>query len=336
MEKEIRKMIVHKSLDNPNWSGRKIAKILNIPKSTVNNVLKRYKQTLSIERKTRAAKKKGSGDPALRVKVLRSIRLNPGLSDNDRAKRYGTSKSTVRRIRKNAKLVSYRTIKFPNRSEKQQSVAKRRARILYEQVLTKFNGCIIMDDETYVKMDVKQLPGRNFYVAKIRGGVAERYKYDKLDKFGKKVLVWQAICSCGLKSRPFVTHSTMSGELYRQECLEKRLLPFIRCHQAPVKFWPDLASCHYSKDTMDWYCLHAVDIIPKHMNPPNCPELRPIERFWAITKQKLKKHGKTSNSKQNLGIKWNKVCGEVSRQVVQNLMQGIKKKVRNFYRNIVI
>lgn len=328
---------MHKYLENPSWSGRKIARDLEMPKSTVNNVLNRYKDTLSIERKTRTVKAKGTRDQELREKVLRSIKVNPGLSDNDRAKRYGTSKSTIRRIRIYAKLTSYRTIKYPNRSEKQQSIAKKRARRLYEQVLTKFNGCIIMDDETYVKMDVKQLPGRTFYVAKMRGAVDDRYKYIKLDKFGKKkVLIWQAICSCGLKSRPFLTFSTMTSEIYREECLEKRLLPFIRCHRSPVKFWPDLASCHYSKTTVEWYSANSVDIVPKDMNPPNCPELRPIEQFWAITKQKLKKHGRSSNSKQNMEIKWNKVCAEVPRKVVQNLMHGVKKKVRNFYRNIVI
>lgn len=44
-----------------------------------------------------------------------------------------------------------------------------------------------MDDETYVKLDFKQLNGKSFYVAKKRGDVSEQYKYCKIDKFGKKL-----------------------------------------------------------------------------------------------------------------------------------------------------
>ena len=97
------------------------------------------------------------------------------------------SVSTARRIRLDAGLQSYRVIKYPNRNEKQNGVAKKRARLLYEQILTKFNNCLIwMMDETYVKMDLKQLPGPKFYVAARRGDASPKFKYTKMDKFGKK------------------------------------------------------------------------------------------------------------------------------------------------------
>ena len=125
-------------------------KKLKLPKSTVNDVIKRYKETLSTNRKRKKSKKVSKTDKELTKRVLRSIKSNPGLSD--RANKYKTSVSTARRIRLDG-LRSYRAIKYANRSEKQNGVAKKRARLLYEQVLTKFNNCLIMDDETYVKMD---------------------------------------------------------------------------------------------------------------------------------------------------------------------------------------
>jgi transposase len=38
-----------------------------------------------------------------------------------------------------------------------------------------------------------------------------------------------------------------------------------------IVFWPDLASAHYTKDTL----------------PPNISQLRSIENFWAILKRKV-------------------------------------------------
>ena len=131
--------------------------------------------------------------------------------------------------------------RVPDRNEKQHERSKSRARKLYYQMLTKNTGCIIMDGETY--------------------------------NLG-------SICTCGRRSKPYVARGTISSQNYIKECLEKRLLPFIRSHNISSIFWPDLAPAHYSNLTMTWYRDNNIKIVPKDMNPPNCPELRPIELIF--------------------------------------------------------
>ena len=156
------------------------------------------------------------------------------------------SPSFVQKVRKKAGIRSFRVNAAPHRTDKQHDVAKTRARKLYDNFLHNYN-CVIMDDETYVKADFKQIRGREFYSATKRGDVAEKFKNKKLDKYPKKFLVWQAICQCGLKCTPFVATGTINQDIYVKECLQKRLLPLIRLHKGPVLFWPDFASCHYGK-----------------------------------------------------------------------------------------
>ena len=66
--------------------------------------------------------------------------------------------------------------------------------------------------------------------------------------------------------------------------LQARLLRFYRSHDVPCLFWPDLASCHYSKKTEEWYNSRDIKFIPKSLNPPHCPQFHPIEKFWGIGK----------------------------------------------------
>lgn len=134
-----------------------------MPKSTVYDVINNFKAKLSVVRAEGSCRKPGGCDKKLAQKVVRSCKQNPGLSDAERASRYGTSKSTA-------------------------------------------------DD---------------------------KFKFVKREKYCKKFMIWQAICSCGLKS-----------------------------DNIPVKFWPDLASCHYSKLTLKWYEEIGVDLVKKHENPP--------------------------------------------------------------------
>ena len=105
----------------------------------------------------------------------------------------------------------------------------------------------------------------------------------------KKALIWQAICSCGKKLAPYINKSTLSSQIYVKECLQERHLPLIKLHDNGPVLWHDLASCHYGKLTMESCEQNDVTFVPKTANPPNCPELRTIEKYWAIIKQKMKK-----------------------------------------------
>ena len=67
-------------------------------------------------------------------------------------------------------------------------------------------------------------------------------------------------------------------------------------HSMPILFWSDLASCHYDNVAKKFYEDSNINVVPKDANPPNCPELRPIKKYWAHIKRKLKTTKyKTSN-----------------------------------------
>lgn len=232
MERVNREKIVHKFLENPTPSHSNIAKQLKLSRNLVWRVIKQFKETRSIERKQGSGRKCGPSNPNLAEK---SVARNPGTSQRERARRLGTSQSTIARTIRRAELKTYKAIKVPNRHDKQNLKAKKCARKLYDEVLTKFNGCII-DDETYVKVDQNQIPGQKFYIADRRLNVADKYKYVKVDKFGKKVLIWQAICTCSLRSRAFATARTLNSDIYMKECLQKRLLNLIKKHNRPTNF----------------------------------------------------------------------------------------------------
>lgn len=332
MQEERRKIIVHNHLQNPFASARKLGKLLGYPKSTVARVIKRYKETLTTARKVQTKRRSGTFDRQLRLKVIRKVKDNPNISDYDLAKKLNADRCTVRRIRLREGYKCYRASRQPNRTLKQQTTARSRARRLYDRLLTKREGCLLLDDETYVKADFQQIPGVKFYKAPARGKVPGKYKFIFADKFAKKFMIWQGICSCGKKTSVFVTNKTMNSEVYTRECLKKRVLPFIKSHDGPVTFWPDLASCHYSKDVVQWYNNNGVQFIPKELNPPNCPQFRPIEKYWAIMKRKLKMKGAVISDLGQMKNWWNRMAKTVTEGGVRRLMRGINGKVREFLR----
>ena len=72
--------------------------------------------------------------------------------------------------------------------------------------------------------------------------------------------------------------------------------------------------------------------MPKSANPPNCPELCPIEKYWALVKRKLFETNEKANGIDDFKRRWRIVTAGVSEDTVRNLMAGIPQKVREFYR----
>jgi len=258
------------------------------------------------------------------------LEKNPRLSIRKWSEKVGCSEGLVRKIKINEGLKTYKVQTTPDRSAVKNLEAQNRAKKLKADFFQKFK-CCVMDDETYVLSKFSQLPGQEFYTAKERGGVEERYRTKQKSKYSKKFLVWQAICSCGERSQVFITNGTINTEIYVKECLQKRLLPFVRKHDIFTFFWPDLASCHYSKAALKWFEDNNIHLVPKEANPPNYPELRPIERYWALVKRELKATEKEAKDIQNFKNKW-KAAKKVPEATVKALMACIPEKLTEFCR----
>ena len=93
-------------------------------------------------------------------------------------------------------------------------------------------------------MRPSQTSGRKFFHYKDSKKVGYEQKV-KMSKFPERFLVWQAMDSFDNLSEPFITKGFINQNIYKNESLKKRLLPFIRKHHNinEVLFWPDL-QCH--------------------------------------------------------------------------------------------
>src|ERR1700761_2176120 len=97
--------------------------------------------------------------------------------------------------------------------------------VVYKKVLKK---TLVIDDETYVPADHLDVPGRKFYHATNPKELNYNEKVKPKAKYVTKYLVWNAMDENGNLSEPFISESTINGEVYLQQCIKKRLMPFIR------------------------------------------------------------------------------------------------------------
>lgn len=263
-------------------------------------------------------------------RLVRRAKNRVGVSLRKLAREYRTSKDTVsRELVRNA--VEYRKRrKCPKYTENQLARIPRCCRAL-RRIHFANDRIIVMDDEKYFTLGNSEMKGNDgFYTDNIEN-CPDNVKYKEKAKFADKILVWCAISTAGI-SRPYVGRvkgEAINSQRYIQNCLTK-LADFIHEYHAEdnIMFWPDLASCHYARESQNWLNAHNIPFVPRNDNPPNLPQARPIEDFWALLSRKVYDGGWQAANEEQLRRRIYRKIREVDGEVVQNLMRDVRRKLR--------
>ncbi len=82
------------------------------------------------------------------------------------------------------------------------------------------------------------------------------------------------------------------------------------------------------KPTLEAYATHNIKFVPKDCNPPNVPQLRPIEHFWGILKGLVYENDWSTDSIDNLKRRIKEKLKEMDPNLCQRLMKRLLTKIR--------
>ena len=120
--------------------------------------------------------------------------------------------------------------------------------------------------------------------------------------------------------------------MHTEECLKKRLIPFLREYHLDNQyiFWPDKASAHYAKKTINFLKSQKVHFVPKYRNPTKVPQCRPIEDFFGVLSSKVYQNGWKAKNIHHLKKRILFCLRKFDKNIVQKSMLGVKKRLRRY------
>ncbi|XP_050515006.1 uncharacterized protein LOC126890196 [Diabrotica virgifera virgifera] len=188
-----------------------------------------------------------------------------------------------------------------------------------------------MDDEKYFTLSNSEMKGNDGFYTRNVQDAPDEVRFKGKVKFADKILVWCAISEAGV-SQPFVGRvrgEAPNADIYIDRCLTK-LVQFINTHHYndEIIFWPDLASCHYARRTTDWLTAQNINFVPKRDNPPNVPQARPIEEFWAVLSQMVYNNGWEAQNEDQLRRRILQKFREIDLETVQRLIAHARPNLR--------
>lgn len=285
-----------------------------IPSSTICNCIDRFVKTSSAQYSTKRGFKPSATAKSMIKRVRQQIINDPNTSLRTISARMNISPSSVFNCKRKAGIITRVCPKAPVYTDDHTARCIDGCQLLVAR-LADADTIVIMDDESYCLKDPSELPGRKF--VHIVPGVKTPPKalVHGKTKFAKKYGVWQAIASNGLKSPPVFIQGTMNAYRYLEECIKPVLLPWIVQNFDINKclFWPDLAQYHYTKNVRTTLADIGLDMVTREENTPNLPQCRPIERYWALVKRKLKKFQTPAETVEDFADRWQECASEVER-----------------------
>ena len=247
--------------------------------------------------------------------------------------KFGHRRSTIKRELTRMGINYHLRTKRPKVSPTQEQRQKERlAAAIGDQLDPTSGRLIIMDDESYFRLS-RHSTAPAYYEGRIKP--AECVKYKRVEKFDPKIMVWAAISSLGISHfAVFENNTYMDTNLYKN-IIATHLLTFIEDYHSDGNyiFWPDLASCHYSKATIEKYKALGINYVSKEQNPPNCPQLRPIEKFWAHLKHKVYLNGFEAKNVDQLNLRILHCLKQFDPGYFKNLFKNLNEKLLKAHRH---
>lgn len=215
-------------------------------------------------------------------------------------------------------------------TDQQLSEVPMRARRLY-RMLSSNDFELILDDEKYFQLSDQSASTNRGYYSSDKQATPPEVKFKRTRKYAPKILVWVAISTNGVSSCFFAKQRQAINETtYLNECLRKRLVPFINDYhdKDKVLFWPDLASSHYSNTVTQFLDKNGIQFVSRDFNPQNCSQARPIETLRSILKDMLYTQGWEAKNLNQLKRRISKKMKEIDMNVVQTMFSDIRKRLR--------
>ncbi len=300
-----------------------------IPRRTIYNIIKKYEDYGHVGDKPRSGRPKKLCQGEL-TRLKRLVNYKTGVSLRRLSSKFRVGRQTIHNYMEEMNIKYYRKQRVPKYTDKQLQEVPTRARRLY-RMLSKNDFELVMDDEKYFSFADQSVPINRGFYSSDKTVTPPEVKFKRTQKYEPKVLIWIAISEKGVSSPFFAKQKqAINEEVYLNECIIKRLMPFIDTfhEKEKVLFWPDLAPSHYSNSVTRYLDQNGVQFVARDFNPQNCPQSRPIETLWAILKNIVYDQGWEAKNIDQLQRRIRTKMKEIDMKVVQTMFSDIRKQLR--------
>lgn len=308
---------------------RKLSKQFNVPVSSVQSIIKKWKEQGSVTNKPRTGAPKKINLRAC-SKLVRMVKKNPRTTRKELVEEMSSigvnvTRQTVTNTLRSEGLRKYQARRVPLLKKSHLEARKKFAADMLKKEDSYFDK-ILWSDETKI-----ELFGNN-YNNKVWREPGSAYNRNNtlptVKHGGGSIMAWGCFSSSGT-GELHVIKGTMNSQKYC-EILDKCL-----CSSARIlglgrrwTFQQDNDPKHTSRQTTEWFRTHRISVLEW---PSQSPDLNPIENLWKQLKVKVGER-RPSNLKELEEVcteEWGKIPADVCHNLVSSYRRRLEAVLAN-------
>jgi transposase len=348
---EMRPAII--KLHEKGLSERKIAALLDVPKTTAHRHIKRFEESGSHQNKPKGKPEKTARNRRNIQRAKGMIQRNPTTKANSvrkLARKLGIGRDSAHRILRED--LGKKPFKYLKRQKLNEAAKKKRldrSRALLERFSRRKHRKIVFSDEKLfdieqvglvalfsVSLFLKVFNPQNDRIWADEAPETEQRVVERTQKPGS-VMVWGAIHAAGKTPLVFVEAGVKIDKRVYMDMLREHFFPWAAEHLGDRGwcFQQDGAPGHKAIETQEMLAEECPDFIKVDTHwrnndgewPPNSPDLNPMDySVWSLLEAKAcaKSHLNLESLKRALVKAWNEISVETLAKIVDNFPKRLQ------------
>ena len=324
---DVKKLIVDHF--NSGLSQHTISQLVNRPRSTVQSILRKWKNENTVQNKPRLGRPKARSDANERW-LVRQVKKEPKTNASILAKstkeclQIDVTPQTIRNYLKNNNYRGRTARRKPYISKKNRIVRLNFTKSFVNQPEEFWNNVIFADES---KFNLFGCDGKIIVYRKPNTELDERHTVATVKHGGGGIMVWGCMAANGVgKIEPI--HQIMDHIGYIN-ILKRNLRSSTTTLglDGNFHFWQDNDPKHSAQNTKLWLLYNCPKVIK---TPAQSPDLNPIENLWSHLERKIRQR-EFSNKNQMQKIlleEWNKIDPALTKKLVKSMPKRLKEVIR--------
>lgn len=308
---------------------REIAKIVERPRSTINSIVKRFRETGSVMNKARSGRPPKVTEQLNRV-IIREVKKNPRISAPNIASIISESQNAQlnpQTIRNTLKKAGYngRNARKKGLVSKANKTKRLNFAIHHANKPQSFWNKILWSDES--KFELFSTKRKVIVWRKPRTEMDPKNLVPTVKHGGGSVMIWGCMAASGAGKLVFID-GRMDQFVYRN-ILEQNLMESARQLniESDFVFQHDNDPKHTARSVKEWLSLNIPNVLEW---PAQSPDINPIEHLWDHMDRQIRKMSISNLNQLKSAIvnEWAKIPPAVTRKLVESMPRRLQA-VRN-------
>lgn len=139
---------------------------------------------------------------------------------------------------------------------------------------------------------------------------------------GGSVMVWGGISAHG-RTPLQIVNGNLTSVRYRDEIIQRHVIPFIQRHQNHITLQQDNARPHVARVVRDLFVQQNVDVLPW---PAVSPDLSPIEHVWDEMERRLRRLPNQPVTLADLGQALTNIWNNIPQAFLNTLVASMRRR----------